>query len=306
MCQLTKAQQTAVEHEGSALLVSAAAGSGKTMVLVERLLRQLRAGHDLTEFLIITYTNAAAAELRGKIAARLSEALAETPDDRHLRRQTHLLYLAQISTIHAFCGTLLRQYAHLRDLPPDFRVAEQTEANAIRLEVFQNTLEDFYRTREQRAEFQALADQLGFGRHTARIGEPHVVAHLLFGKAGDGLARPVAHRDGAVQPVEREQAAGLDRLYPAVVAAAELLGDFPLFVDQRQRAVEGKEGIAVLDLLIEAVAVVEHPASVIGNDGEFLIERLKLPVVCVDPVNAGVVLGFPGVAHEKGYVVVAA
>lgn len=167
MRELTTAQRAAVEHEGSALLVSAAAGSGKTMVLVERLLRQLRAGHDLTEYLIITYTNAAAMELRGKIAARLSEALAETPDDRHLRRQSQLLYLAQISTIHAFCGELLRQYAHLRDLPPDFRVAEEQQVAALREQIMERLLIERYEQAEPA--FLALASTLGSGRDDRRL-----------------------------------------------------------------------------------------------------------------------------------------
>lgn len=167
MRQLTNDQRAAIEHEGGALLVSAAAGSGKTMVLVERLLRQLQAGHDLTEYLIITYTNAAAAELRGKIAARLGEALAERPDDRHLRRQTHLLYLAQISTIHAYCGALLRQYAHLRDLPPDFRTADEQQAQLLRQQVMERLLADRYEQGEEG--FLALADTLGSGRSDTRL-----------------------------------------------------------------------------------------------------------------------------------------
>ena len=170
--RLTPAQQAAVENRGGALLVSAAAGSGKTKVLVDRLLSYVEDENDpanIDEFLIITYTKAAASELRGKISAELSRRLAENPLNRHLQRQLTRIHLAQISTVHAFCAAMLRRYCTLRDLPPDFRVAEQTEANAIRLEVFQNTLEDFYRTREQRAEFQALADQLGFGRDDRRL-----------------------------------------------------------------------------------------------------------------------------------------
>ena len=169
MRRLTAAQRAAVEHEGSALLVAAAAGSGKTMVLVERLFRQLRAGHDLTEFLIITYTNAAAAELRGKIAARLAEALAQTPDDRHLRRQTRLLYLAQISTIHAFCGVLLRQYAHLRDLPPEFRVGDEQQLLQLRTQVMERLLVERYA--QQDPGFLALADTLGAGRSDAKLAQ---------------------------------------------------------------------------------------------------------------------------------------
>ena len=137
--KLTQAQQAVVENRGGALLVSAAAGSGKTKVLVDRLLSYVEDPIDpanIDDFLIITYTKAAASELRGKISAEISKRLAVRPDNRHLQRQLTRIHLAQISTVHAFCAMLLRRYCTLRDLPPDFRVAEQTEADAIRLEIF--------------------------------------------------------------------------------------------------------------------------------------------------------------------------
>ena len=100
---LTEEQRKIVDDRGGELLVSAAAGSGKTRVLVERLLdRVTREGLDIDRFLVITFTKAAAAELRGRIAQELSDRLAMAPNDRHLRRQTSLVYKAQISTIHAF------------------------------------------------------------------------------------------------------------------------------------------------------------------------------------------------------------
>lgn len=129
---LTKAQQAVVENEGGALLVSAAAGSGKTRVLIDRLLRKIADGANIDDFLIITYTNAAAAELRAKIFAALSERLAVQPENRHLQRQLTRIYLTQISTVHAFCANILRRYAHTMDLPPDFRVAEEYEMQLLR------------------------------------------------------------------------------------------------------------------------------------------------------------------------------
>ena len=109
---LTSDQQLAVETRGGTLLVSAAAGSGKTRVLVERLLSYLLDPRDpanIDDFLMITYTKAAAAELRGKIADRLTQALAEDPDNKHLQRQTQRLYMAKISTVHGFCSDILRE-----------------------------------------------------------------------------------------------------------------------------------------------------------------------------------------------------
>ena len=105
--KLTPQQRQAVENRGGKLLVSAAAGSGKTKVLVDRLMGYLNDPvhpANIDDFLIITYTKAAAAELRGKIAAKLSEHIAQSPDNRHLQRQFQRLYLTQISTVHSFCS----------------------------------------------------------------------------------------------------------------------------------------------------------------------------------------------------------
>ena len=118
--KLTPQQAQAVHDRGGMLLVSAAAGSGKTKVLVDRLLEYLTDPHDpanLDEFLIITYTKAAASELRGKIAAKLTERIALEPENRHLQKQMQRLFLTKISTVHGFCGDLLREYAYRLDIP---------------------------------------------------------------------------------------------------------------------------------------------------------------------------------------------
>ena len=111
---LTPQQYTAVHDRGGNLLVSAAAGSGKTKVLVDRLIGYLMDETNpamLDDFLIITYTKAAAAELRGKIASKLNERIAQDPSNRHLQHQLQRLYLTKISTVHAFCADILRESA---------------------------------------------------------------------------------------------------------------------------------------------------------------------------------------------------
>ena len=138
--KLTEQQRSAVEDRGGALLVSAAAGSGKTKVLVERLFRYVtEERRNLDDFLIITYTRAAAAELRGKIAAELSKRLGEDPGDQRLRRQLLRVYQADIKTVDAFCTALLRENTHLlaREgeryaLTPDFRVLDESDADLLR------------------------------------------------------------------------------------------------------------------------------------------------------------------------------
>ena len=162
---LTKQQETASLNRGGNLLVSAAAGSGKTKVLVERLMEYLKDTRiNLDDFLIITYTKAAAAELRGKIAARLTEAIAEDPDNRHLQRQIQRLFLAKISTVHGFCGDVVREYARQLKLSGDFRVADENECAEIRERVLSDLLDSAYATAHEDADFRAFVDTQGLGR----------------------------------------------------------------------------------------------------------------------------------------------
>ena len=139
---LTEEQKKIVDDRGGELLVSAAAGSGKTRVLVERLLdRVTKEGLDIDRFLVITYTKAAAAELRGRIAQELSDRLAANPNDRSLRRQTTLVYRTQISTVHSFCAALLRESGHLLDLDPDFRLCDEGEGHVLMSQVLEEVLD---------------------------------------------------------------------------------------------------------------------------------------------------------------------
>lgn len=162
---LTEQQYIASTNRGGNLLVSAAAGSGKTKVLVERLMEYLKdTGTHLDNFLIITYTKAAAAELRGKIAARLTEAIAEHPNDRHLQRQMQRLFLAKISTVHGFCADVVREYAQQMNLGGDFRVADENECAEIRERVLKDVLDKAYAEVHHNADFRAFVDTQGLGR----------------------------------------------------------------------------------------------------------------------------------------------
>lgn len=172
--QLTPQQAEAVNNRGGKLLVSAAAGSGKTKVLVDRLLKYVMDEMhpaDLDEFLIITYTKAAAAELRGKIAAKLSEHLAEHPENRHLQRQMQRLYMTKIATVHSFCADILREYAYQLDIPGDFRVADENECAQIRNTVMTRMLDSAYENAETDPDFCAFVDAQGLGRNDRLVPE---------------------------------------------------------------------------------------------------------------------------------------
>jgi len=165
--QLTLQQQQAVDDRGGKLLVSAAAGSGKTKVLVDRLMRYVTDPVDpanLDEFLIITYTKAAASELRGKIASKLTERIAHDPDNKHLHNQMQRLFLAKISTVHSFCADILRDYCYMLDMSPDFRVADETEAREMRDLVMEDLLDGIYRDENVDSDILSFIDTQGLGR----------------------------------------------------------------------------------------------------------------------------------------------
>lgn len=172
--KLTPQQYEAVVNRGGPLLVSAAAGSGKTKVLVDRLMGYICdpvMPANIDDFLIITYTKAAAAELRGKIAAKLSERIAQEPENRHLQQQMQRLYLAKISTVHAFCGDILREYAYRLDIPADFRVADENECAELQVQAIQQVLEESYSQDNLTDAFYCFVDSQGFGRDDRQIPE---------------------------------------------------------------------------------------------------------------------------------------
>ena len=161
---LTQQQRDAVIYRGGTLLVSAAAGSGKTKVLVERVMEQiLHEGKNIDEFLIITFTNAAAAELRMKISDAITGAAAELTENRHLSQQKSRLSRTQISTIHAFCGSIVRESGYLVDIAQDCKMIEENERERILEDVIEAVLEECYT--EARPDFLLLVDKFGSGRN---------------------------------------------------------------------------------------------------------------------------------------------
>jgi ATP-dependent helicase/nuclease subunit A len=159
---LTQEQAAAISHRGGALLISAGAGSGKTRVLIERLMGLVAEGRDIDRFLVITYTRAAASELRERLSAAISERLAENPEDAFLRRQASLIYRAQIGTIHSFCSDIIRESAHLVGVKPGFRQLDEQEAEAVLSECLTDLLEARYEDISDN--FRTLTDMLSAGR----------------------------------------------------------------------------------------------------------------------------------------------
>lgn len=143
----TQTQQQVIDARGKNLLVSAAAGSGKTAVLVERIVELACDGEDpvdIDRLLVVTFTNAAAAQMRERISRALQERLSRDPANEHLQRQTTLLYNAQITTIDSFCLFVLRNQFHTIGLDPGFRIAEEGEMRLLRGDVLARVLEEAY------------------------------------------------------------------------------------------------------------------------------------------------------------------
>lgn len=172
--KLTPQQEIAIENRGGNLLVSAAAGSGKTKVLVDRLMSYLTDPIDpanIDDFLIITYTKAAAAELRAKISDKLSAYIAQCPDNRHMQQQIRRLHLAKISTVHAFCADILREYAYRLDISVDFRIAEENECQEMMYHCIQELLDESYTQNLDNESFRCFVDTQGLGRDDRQIPE---------------------------------------------------------------------------------------------------------------------------------------
>ncbi len=157
----TDKQWQAITCRGGNVLVTAGAGSGKTSVLVERILQHIMDRENPVEIdrlLVVTFTKAAAAEMKQRLAAALEKALQKNPRQVFLRRQLLLLNKAAISTVHSFCLQVIKRYYYLRDLDPSCRILEETEAALLQQEVIEEVLETYYDREEADSLFYRLVD----------------------------------------------------------------------------------------------------------------------------------------------------
>ncbi|MBP3595533.1 MAG: helicase-exonuclease AddAB subunit AddA [Lachnospiraceae bacterium] len=168
--RLTPEQQKVVDTRNCNLLVAAAAGSGKTAVLVKRIIKKVtEEGQDIDRLLIVTFTNAAAAEMRERIGAAIEDALAANPESAHLQRQMMLLHNAQITTIHSFCLSVIREFFHLLSLDPGFRIGDEAELSLLRSDVLEEVLEECYEKEEEA--FLAFVESFGSAKNDNAVKE---------------------------------------------------------------------------------------------------------------------------------------
>ncbi|GMK40077.1 ATP-dependent helicase/nuclease subunit A [Paenibacillus sp. CCS19] len=158
----TDDQWRAVSAEGSNILVAAAAGSGKTAVLVERIIRKISNDTDVDRLLVATFTKAAASEMKERVRIALEGALERNPESEHLRRQLALINRSSITTLHSFCLDVIRSYYPLIGLDPGFRMAGETESELLRIDALDELFEHKYAGEDADSGiFMMLADRYG-------------------------------------------------------------------------------------------------------------------------------------------------
>lgn len=168
--KFTKEQQQVIDLRDRNILVSAAAGSGKTAVLVERIITRLTKDAspvDVDQLLIVTFTEAAASEMKERIRNAIEKALEEQPDNTHLQRQSTLIHHAQVTTIHSFCLSVIREYFHTIDLDPGFRIGEEGELKLLKRDVLEELLEEYYEKGEEK--FFHFVESFASGRDDRKL-----------------------------------------------------------------------------------------------------------------------------------------
>lgn len=291
----TEQQKKAIDSRGGRLLVSAAAGSGKTAVLVQRVIELVCGAEpvDVDRLLVVTFTNAAASEMRSKIASALLDRLALEPNNIRLRRQLALLPGARIQTVHAFCMDLVRQNFALCGVSPDFSLADETEYSLLKDAAMEETLENAYAS--DTPQFEALqyafCEERGDERLAGIVREIYECLRShpdpdgwleRAGEADEGL--PPEQTDWGAYLLEcargslRFAASGLESVLHALEDAPELLEKYrPVLGSLLEQADEIQRAMAEgWDSAVDAVRAFFNPRlpSVRGGD-EQLRERVK-------------------------------
>ena len=183
--KFTASQQKVIDLRGKNILVSAAAGSGKTAVLVERIIGRITdPDHpaDIDRLLIVTFTNAAAGEMKERIAMAIEKKLEENPEDENLQRQATLIHHAQITTIDSFCLFLIKNHFNEIGLDPGFRVADPGEIKLIMQDSMNEILEEGFQKEESAEKFRLLFDSLAF-RGKEKILEETILKIFQFSES---------------------------------------------------------------------------------------------------------------------------
>ena len=190
MINWTPDQEKAISLRDGSMLLSAAAGSGKTAVLVERVIGRICDSENpcgLDELLVVTFTNAAASEMKAKISKTLAELISKRPGDIHLRKQQMLLPKAQISTVSSFCGDLVREHFEQLRLPPDLRTLDDKESGMLKGEILNEVLTECFETDSDNSFFE-LSESVNRGKNEKALSGHILDLHSFI------LAHPFPHK----------------------------------------------------------------------------------------------------------------
>ncbi|MDD3361099.1 MAG: helicase-exonuclease AddAB subunit AddA [Hespellia sp.] len=215
----TEEQQKVIDVRDRNILVSAAAGSGKTAVLVERIIQRLTGADpiDVDRLLIVTFTEAAAAEMKERIRLAIENELDLHPDDVHLQRQATLIHNASITTIHSFCLSVIRDHFHAIDLDPGFRICDEGERKLLCHDTVETLLEEAYDQADEA--FLQFVERFATGRDDKKIEE----LILRWYEYSRSYPQPEQWIRECVKAYQWDEQAGKPRYMERIV---QILGDY--------------------------------------------------------------------------------
>ncbi|MEQ8201131.1 MAG: helicase-exonuclease AddAB subunit AddA [Syntrophomonadaceae bacterium] len=264
MNRWTEKQLEAINDRGHNLLVAAAAGSGKTAVLVERIIQLVRQDRiDIDRLLIVTFTQAAAGEMRSRISSRLLEAMqAEGADQDFLRHQVNLLNQASISTLHSFCLDVVHRYFHIIDISPSFRVGDATETALLKLEVLEELFEAEYESGEPG--FLDLVEIYAGGRDDTPLRELVLRTYEFIQSQPDPLAwLHLKVEDFNLEDDQFAHSGWVSSLMKQI--EIELAGVEEIFSQAAQLAAQPGGPWSYLDALQDDISMVQELRSALGQ-----------------------------------------
>lgn len=199
----TPSQKEAITYSGENILLSAAAGSGKTAVLVQRVIEKILNKENPTsvnELLILTFTEAAAAEMKRKIAKAINEEFLKSPNDPHLKKQRILINSANISTIHAFCLEIIRANINNTDIPVDFSIISTIENKIMTQRALDSVMARFYENMDKLPSFKSLVLSYGSDKGDGNLRE--IILRLM--NFAQSMAHPARWLNDSAQAYKAE------------------------------------------------------------------------------------------------------
>ncbi|WP_313073703.1 helicase-exonuclease AddAB subunit AddA [Lacrimispora sp.] len=270
----TDEQKAVIESRNRNLLVSAAAGSGKTAVLVERIIRMITEGEEplrIDQLLVMTFTKAAADEMRERILKAVDEKLMEHPDNTHLQIQAAMIPYAQITTIHSFCLGLIREHYNKLTIDPAFRVGDEGELILLRADVMKEMLEDYYEAADPR--FEQFVETYATGK-TDRGIEDYIMQVYTFSQSNPWPEVWLSHCRAELLASDMEQMMETDWMKFLMADAALQISELAEQIKRAAEVCEEENGPeAYLPMMISDLRLLNRLLE--ATDYETLNQELK-------------------------------